>query len=68
MACKGICGKYKAQKPKDGGRYFNGQKRCQACEIFIVTDSLFCPCCNHRLRNKPRNSKLNEILRVKNRI
>ena len=35
MTCKGICTRYKAQKPVGTGRYASGQKRCQICEIFI---------------------------------
>nr|AIF09427.1 hypothetical protein [uncultured marine thaumarchaeote KM3_36_H05] len=35
MTCKGICTRYKAQKPVGTGRYASGQRRCQICEIFI---------------------------------
>ena len=34
MTCKGICVRYKAQKPVGTGRYASGQRRCQICEIF----------------------------------
>jgi len=27
MTCKGICERYRATKPAQGGRYLNGQKR-----------------------------------------
>jgi hypothetical protein len=50
MTCKGICIRHKAQKPVGFGRYANGQKRCQICEIFIKWDGLWCPCCGYRLR------------------
>jgi hypothetical protein len=36
MTCKGICVRYKAQKPVGTGRYASGQRRCQICEIFII--------------------------------
>jgi hypothetical protein len=59
MSCKGICIRHKAKI--DGfskNRYLEDQKRCQTCSIFIIWDvSLFCPCCNMRLRIKPRNGK-----------
>jgi hypothetical protein len=57
MTCKGICIRYRAQKPVRAGRYATGQKRCQVCEIFIKWDGLWCPCCRYRLRLRPRNMK-----------
>ena len=57
MTCKGICSRYKAQKPVGTGRYASGQRRCQICEIFINWEGLWCPCCGYRLRTKPRNLK-----------
>jgi len=62
-SCKGICTRHKAQKPITGGRYNNGQKRCQICEIFIETDKIHCPCCGLKLRTKPRNKKYKDKLR-----
>ncbi|WP_179364925.1 AAA family ATPase [Nitrosarchaeum sp. AC2] len=68
--CKGICKQYRAERPKDGNRYSNGQVRCQICEIYMTkegcknkqgeqatedTQDLFCKCCNYRVRSKPRN-------------
>ena len=38
MTCKGICIRHKAHKPYRSGRYANGQKRCQICELFIKWD------------------------------
>ena len=58
MTCRGICVRHKVRKPSfRQGRYANGQKRCQICEIFIQWDGLICPCCSYRLRAKPRNMK-----------
>ena len=56
--CKGECEKYKAIRNKGKytqGRYSAGQKRCQSCSIYLWWDGLYCPCCNIRLRTKPRN-------------
>lgn len=65
MCCKGTCDRYLAKKPSVGGRYENGQKRCQVCEVFIQWEGLWCPCCNYKLRGKPRNrvfkAKLREV-------
>ena len=55
LVCKGICTRYKAKRPTSGGRYQTGQRRCQACDIFISYEGIFCPCCKGRLRVKPRN-------------
>ncbi len=63
MVCKGICERYKANRPHSGMRYKAGQKRCQVCEIFINWQGLWCPCCSYRLRIGPRNSKNKSVLR-----
>ena len=60
MTCNGICENYKASKPTSGGRYDEGQKRCQTCQIFVYHDGLYCPCCNMRLRGTSRYVKLKE--------
>jgi len=65
MTCKGICGRYKAQKPVGTGRYASGQRRCQICEIFIKWEGLWCPCCGYRLRTKPRNLNYKANLRAR---
>jgi hypothetical protein len=49
MGCKGICKRYKAQKPVGSGRYANGQKRCQICELFIRWDGPWRPCCGYNI-------------------
>ena len=60
MACDEICKNYKATKPQNGGRYENGQKRCQTCQIFVCYDGTCCPCCNVQLRVSSRYVKLKE--------
>lgn len=66
MSCKGICTRYKAQKPQTAsfGQYATGQKRCQTCDTFINWSSLWCPCCGSRLRTHPRNARYKDIFRV----
>jgi hypothetical protein len=68
MTCKGICSRHKAQKPVGMGRYANGQKRCQICEIFLKWEGLWCPCCGYRLRTKPRNLKYKAKLRQRETV
>ena len=65
MTCKGTCIRHKAVGKMAGGRYANGQKRCQVCDIFLKWDGLFCPCCGCKVRGKPRNIKWKEKLREK---
>jgi hypothetical protein len=57
MGCKGICIRYKADRPKSGIRYMSGQKRCQICEIYLNWQGLWCPCCRCRLRGKPKKGQ-----------
>lgn len=57
MTCKGICSRYKAQKPTGIGRYASGQKRCQVCEKFINWGGNYCPCCGYKVRGRPRSRK-----------
>ncbi len=57
MPCRGICHRYKVSKPhfEKGGRYENGQKRCNECDIFMKWDGRRCPCCGKIFRLKPRS-------------
>jgi len=65
MVCKGIeCVKLKAKKPFNMGRYSSGQSRCQICEIYMVYDGIYCPCCGTRLRKVPRSLKYKARLRA----
>ncbi|MDH3695965.1 MAG: hypothetical protein OEQ15_01470 [Nitrosopumilus sp.] len=59
-SCNGICNRYKTVKPNGTGRYNAGQKRCNLYDIFMQWEGIFCPCCGHRLRLKPRNGKYKE--------
>ena len=68
MSCKGICVRYKANRPRSGMRYESGQKRCQTCEIFMIWQDLWCPCCGYRLRIGPKNSKNKSMLRRERKI
>ncbi len=68
MHCNGTCVEYKAtSNSAEGGRYEQGQKRCHECEIFIKWEGLWCPCCGHLLRTKPRGTKLKRRLLLRKR-
>ncbi|MDH3490276.1 MAG: hypothetical protein OEL56_07485 [Nitrosopumilus sp.] len=57
MSCRGICHRYKAEKPAlPATRYGNGQKRCNTCDMFIEWDGNHCPCCGSNLRTKPKGT------------
>jgi len=60
IICNGVCHRYKATKPASRGRYTSGQKRCNSCNVYLNWDSLWCPCCNYRLRLGSRSSKYKE--------
>jgi hypothetical protein len=68
MTCKGICVRHKAMKPVGTGRYSIGQKRCQVCELFIMWDGFWCPCCGYRLRTRPRNLKFKAKMKARKKI
>ncbi len=55
MPCRDICKKYKATKK--GHINYNNAKRCSNCCEYLKYDGVYCPCCNIKLRCKPRSSK-----------
>jgi hypothetical protein len=55
-------------RPSTGLRYILGQKHCQVCQIFTIWESLFCPCCGGRLRNKPKPSKYKQKVMMLNMV
>ena len=66
MKCKGICDSIKVKHGNPaGGRYANGQKRCQICEKWFLTERIRCECCECKLRSKPRNSAYKAKLKAK---
>ena len=66
MSCKGICTRFKAKCGAHQFRYGNGQKRCNVCELFVMWDGHWCPCCGTSLRTRPRSRKYKEKLFIKN--
>ena len=66
--CNTRCKEFIAKLPAEGGRYANGQKRCNVCDEYIIWDGNFCPCCGGRLRLRTRNSTYRDKYLVVNRI
>ena len=63
MACRDQCASLKITEPMPNGlRYSQGQKRCSNCEIFMFHDGIKCPCCNTKLKTKPRSTKSKRLL------
>lgn len=64
--CINICKQYQAKgRAPNLGRYAHGQKRCQCCDVYLIYEGIFCPCCRGRLRTKPRNKVYKAKLRAK---
>ena len=58
QSCKGICGQIKATSVPNNLRYKDGQKRCGLCNCYFAIKNYSCPCCNTKLRSKPRKKTL----------
>ena len=63
MPCYGICIHHKTC-----GRYADGHKRCNNCNLFIKWEGSWCPCCGYKLRTKPRHSKFKAKLREQKQV
>ena len=64
MVCKNRCDRYKAtQCGFKNQRYVLGQKRCNTCQVFVIWDGVYCPCCGYKLRAKPRRKETKERMR-----
>ena len=66
MVCVGICKKYRAKKPvnrivKNISRYALGHKLCRYCDMWILWDGAHCPCCNLKVRQRPRKPRGKEL-------
>ena len=57
QTCHGLCERLKSHSIKNNLRYQMGHKRCSLCALFFITDEIRCPCCQTRLRVKPRTRK-----------
>jgi len=64
-SCNGICAVTKAKGQKSSfQKYKNGFSYCSVCRVWFGRFwSLRCPCCNIKLRTKPRSHKSKEKFR-----
>lgn len=53
MNCEGQCIELKKSRKYDS----TDSRFCRTCDIFIKWDGYSCPCCQTKLKSKPRNSK-----------
>jgi len=63
MACKGICDRYKRASKKGSNQcYYSPEhpdnKFCSKCQCRMLWPEIKCPCCNFKLRTRPRNYKI----------
>jgi rRNA maturation endonuclease Nob1 len=56
---------YKRISFGEGSYYFDGKKYCRRCEVYMYSESAFCPCCGMQLRLTPSDRKHKEILRMR---
>ncbi|WP_420545275.1 hypothetical protein [Nitrosopumilus sp.] len=58
MGCNGICHRYKVTKGRNTDSWYRqGAKRCTFCDVYMGWEGLWCPCCRHRLRSRPKASQ-----------
>lgn len=55
------CDRYRVR----GAAYASGVKRCTICSVYMDYSGTFCPCCNTKLRTKPRARRYKEKLRYR---
>ena len=59
-SCNGICAGTKAKGQKSSfQKYKNGFSYCSVCRVWFGNwdNGIRCPCCNTKLRTKPRSHK-----------
>jgi len=67
--CNGKCKGFVVKMPNNGGgRYANGQKRCNVCDKYIIWEGICCPCCGEKLRSRTRQGNLRDKFLVVKRI
>ena len=57
VKCRGSCDRYDLVFVKSSSYKDGKLKYCSKCEVFVKKTYEKCPCCNIRLRNKPKSTK-----------
>ena len=55
--CRGSCNRYDLVFVKSSSYKDGKLKYCSICEVFVKKTYEKCPCCNVKLRNKPKSTK-----------
>ncbi|MGB7956001.1 MAG: hypothetical protein WCF23_18665 [Candidatus Nitrosopolaris sp.] len=63
MACHNLCERFNSRFTVGGSHYGNSKKYCRRCEVYIIYEGIFCPCCDMALRMSPTNKRDKERLR-----
>jgi hypothetical protein len=64
MVCRNLCDRLYSKIIFGKSHYEGGRKYCRRCEIYLVHDGMFCPCCGMALRATPTARKDKEKLRL----
>lgn len=62
--CIGRCQEFQVKRTGLGKRYELGQKLCQMCNQWIHCEGVWCPCCQQRLRTRPKCKKHADLPRI----
>jgi hypothetical protein len=57
MACRNLCERVDSKIIVGKSKYEEGKKYCRRCEVYLLHNGSFCPCCGIRLRVSPANKK-----------
>ena len=63
MVCRNICDRLYSKVVFGISNYSLGHKYCRRCEVYLCSDSMFCPCCGMQLRIIPSSRKCKETFR-----
>ncbi len=64
LYCNDICKKFKFNKKYHKSYWQDNVKRCSFCDIFMVIDDYFCPCCRNRLKVRGKNLVSKRVKRI----
>lgn len=56
--CRDIHDKWRIKLNNKNGSPYKDPKvcRCRVCEVFMLWEGIFCPCCGYKVSRRPRSS------------
>jgi hypothetical protein len=63
MVCRNICERLHSRTIVGKSNYQAGKKYCRRCEVYLLLDDVFCPCCGMALRMSPTSRRDKDRLR-----